>query len=64
MSTANNRTSARNSKMPTGMHNSASELMMKHARKEQMLVAEVVINIVLLIVIERDNGPKEKELTG
>ncbi len=46
MSTANNRTSARNSKLPTGMHNSASELMMKHALKEKMLVAEVVINII------------------
>lgn len=45
MSTANIRSSARNSKLPTGMHNSASELMMKHARKEQMLVAEVVTNI-------------------
>ena len=42
MSTANNKSSARNSKLPTGMHNSASELMMKHARKEQMLVADVV----------------------
>jgi hypothetical protein len=42
MSTANNRSSARNSKLPTGMQNSASELMMKHARKEQMLVADIV----------------------
>jgi hypothetical protein len=36
--------SARNSKQGgTQLHSSASELMMKHARKEQMLIAEAVI---------------------
>ena len=46
-STSNhNNTSARHS-VKSGPHiqSSASELMMKHARKEQMLIAEVVSNV-------------------
>ena len=44
MSTGMKKSSAHNSRLPPGMHTSASELMMKHARKEQMLVAEVSVS--------------------
>jgi hypothetical protein len=44
MSTGLKKSSAHNSRLPPGMHTSASELMMKHARKEQMLVAEVSVS--------------------
>jgi len=46
-STSNhNNTSARHSvKSGPQIQSSASELMMKHARKEQMLIAEVVRNV-------------------
>ena len=59
-----NNTSARHS-VKSGHHiqSSASELMMKHARKEQMLIAEVVSKVCKHVkLIEREHGEQEEDV--